>query len=57
MEEFFNKLHKLLSEDFKCYCDCSKCLFDKELDKDLYNERTICDILTDLLDYLEVNDI
>jgi hypothetical protein len=55
MEEFLNKLHKLLNEDFRCHCNCSECLFNKEFDTELYNERTICDILTDLLDYLEVN--
>lgn len=57
MEEFLKKLHKLLQDEFKCYCDCSECLFNKELDKDIYGEKTICDMLTDLLDYLEVNDI
>jgi len=59
MEEIFIKLKSVLKEftEFKCNFKCSECPFGKTFNPDFYDDKIFCDILSDINDYIEINDI
>jgi hypothetical protein len=59
MDGVIKTLHRLVIEFYQgdCIEDCNNCPLGKKYNEDTYEDKTMCDILNDLNDYLERNEL
>lgn len=57
MEELIKSLKNILGENFECDYDCEKCILNKKFNPDFYDDKSLCDVLIDINDYINFNEL
>lgn len=59
MNELITKLNEVIVEFYRQNCgyNCNECPLGKPFNPDIYDDKTMCDILNDTFTYLEENGL